>query len=167
MIIQEKGKHWDEEHKKQMSEIKKNDDKAMQRIIQLGKENSKSVNQYDLEGNYIKTFNKILDAEEETGTSHTIIIRCCKRKDSAKTAGGFQWRYTDDCEDIGKVKYKKKSGRPRSVYQYDKDMNLLKTWDSMTMASQELNINVSNIIEVCRGGRQKTAGGYIWRYVDK
>lgn len=42
-------------------------------------------------------------------------------------------------------------------------MKLIKTWDSITQAIRETNIK--NIIAVCRG-KQKTAGGYIWRYYD-
>ena len=58
----------------------------------------------------------------------------------------------------------KKSGKPyKKINQYDKNMNLIKTWDSIAQAVKETNIK--NIIAVCNE-RQKTAGGFIWRYYN-
>ena len=52
------------------------------------------------------------------------------------------------------------------VIQYDKDMNIIKIWDSISQVNKELKIDISCISKVCQGKR-KTAGGYIWRYADK
>ena len=54
---------------------------------------SVSVNQYDLKGNLIKTWNCMRDIQRELGFEHTNISRCCRNKQ--KTAYGFIWRYTD------------------------------------------------------------------------
>lgn len=54
------------------------------------------VIQYDLEGNFIKEFSSIKEAEKETKANNTGIINCCKGRQ--KTAGGFIWRYADDME---------------------------------------------------------------------
>ena len=40
------------------------------------------------------------------------------------------------------------------------------TWNSISDAAKELGLHTSNIIEACKNGRQKTSGGFIWRYVD-
>lgn len=53
----------------------------------------------------------------------------------------------------------------RKVDQYDLNGNFIKTWSSVTEASQKLKIQVSHIIHCCRGQRNKT-GGYMWRYKD-
>lgn len=163
-----KGKHWDEEHKKRMSDSKKNDKDAMKRITQLGKDNIVSVNQYDMNGLYIATFKSILEASQKTETSYDTIIRCCNGK--AKSAGGYQWRYIKEhkqCENISPVKYSNNYRPMRKVAQYDKDMNLIKIWESISEASKELGLQCSGIIEVCKQGKQKTCGGYIWRYADE
>lgn len=161
-----KGKHWDEEHLKQMSERMKQDPVAMKRIIEIGKENSIHVNQYDLKGNFIKTFNSILEAQYESGANHSTIIRCCKRYKNAKSAGGYQWRYSNDCNDIGEIKYEINNvGQCRKVEQYDNDMNLLKIWNSISDAANSIGLNASNITATC-SGKQKTAGGYIWKYAS-
>ena len=124
-------------------------------------EMSKPIIQFDLDGNFIKEFSGIQQAQRELGISHIWECLVCKRK----TAGGFQWRYSDNCEDISAVIYKK-SGKPyKEVNQYDKQMNLIKTWASIAEAAETLNINRSNIISVCKN-KQKTSGGFIWKYKE-
>jgi len=51
----------------------------------------------------------------------------------------------------------------KKVLQIDKKGNLIKEWESLTMAGEYFNINVSNISQVCTG-KKKTAGGYKWEY---
>lgn len=51
----------------------------------------KSVNQYDKEGNYIKTWKSIKEAQDFFKIGH--ISECCRGK--VKTAGGFIWQYKD------------------------------------------------------------------------
>lgn len=51
----------------------------------------KRVNQYDLEENYIKTWNCISDIQKELGYTTTNICACCKN--IRKTAYGFIWKY--------------------------------------------------------------------------
>lgn len=50
------------------------------------------------------------------------------------------------------------------VNQYDKNGNFIKEWDSIKSAEKKLK--VFNITKVCKG-RQKTAGGFIWKYKIK
>lgn len=52
---------------------------------------SKSVIQYDLNGNKIKEFVSIRDAERQTRINNSNIIECCKLR--RKSAGGFIWNY--------------------------------------------------------------------------
>lgn len=49
------------------------------------------------------------------------------------------------------------------IKQFDKNNQLIKVWDKIKDAENELHI--SNIIAVCKG-RRKTAGGFIWEYVN-
>lgn len=55
-------------------------------------------------------------------------------------------------------------GKYRSVNQYDREGNLIKTWDSIDEASSTLKINKSNMHKNCNK-EVETAGGYIWRWV--
>lgn len=52
------------------------------------------------------------------------------------------------------------------INQYDLNKKLIKTWDSIIEASQKLDINASCICNNCKN-RRKTAGGFIWKYVNK
>ena len=54
----------------------------------------RKVKQYDLENNYIKTFEYIRDAEKELNIDESSIAKCCRLK--RKTAGGYIWKYADD-----------------------------------------------------------------------
>lgn len=54
----------------------------------------------------------------------------------------------------------------RSVNQYDKDGNFIKTFECMIDGAREFNINKQSIYLCCRC-RNKSAGGYIWEYADK
>lgn len=55
----------------------------------------------------------------------------------------------------------KKNVKP--VKQYSLDNILIKVWDSVRLASRKTNTKCSNIV-ACIQGKQKTCGGYIWRY---
>jgi hypothetical protein len=126
----------------------------------------KRVNQYDLNGNYIKTWQSASSIEQELGIKSNNITMVCKKYENRKSAGGFMWRYSDD-EDLIKVKpiYINKSYIGKPVDQFDLQNNYIKTWPSCTIASKELNIAGTRITAVCRGKKyRKTAGGFIWKY---
>ena len=54
---------------------------------------SKSINQYDLSGNFIANFESTCDAERKTGICRAHIKDVAKGK--RKTAGGFKWELKD------------------------------------------------------------------------
>jgi len=54
--------------------------------------------------------------------------------------------------------------RKVSISQYDKDMNFIKSWNSISDAMRSVGVNsTSNIVNVCKNKRI-TAHGYIWKY---
>ena len=52
------------------------------------------------------------------------------------------------------------------VNQYDLKGSFIKQWNNIREIQYTLNINNANIVACCKDKR-KTAGGYIWRYVDE
>ena len=54
---------------------------------------SKSVCQYDLEGNLIATYFGARKASRCTGVNSAHITDCCNHKPNRKTAGGFKWEW--------------------------------------------------------------------------
>lgn len=53
---------------------------------------SKSVDQFDLKGNYLNTYPSTMEAERQTGIQHSNISSVCRNKH--KTAGGYLWKYS-------------------------------------------------------------------------
>lgn len=53
----------------------------------------RAVNQYDKDGNFIKTWKTIKYAEVELGISKGLIHNCCKGR--RKKGGGFIWKYVE------------------------------------------------------------------------
>lgn len=49
------------------------------------------INQYDLEWNYIKTWESAKEIEKKLKIKNSQICRCCKNENS--TAGGYHWKY--------------------------------------------------------------------------
>ncbi len=120
---------------------------------------SKKVNQYDLNGKYVATYDSCSIAGKILNVSPANISRACLNK---KLCLGYQWRYLDDIFVINKdiEKYNKLFNN-KEVSQYTKDGKLIATYESMTLAQQQTGIK--SIWRVCNGQR-KTAGGYIWKY---
>ena len=50
-----------------------------------------------------------------------------------------------------------------TIYQYDKNMNLINKYNSIKEASNITNCNQTHI-SLCAKGKQKTCGEYIWKY---
>lgn len=65
-------------------------------LIKLHEKNKKKINQYDMKGNILRTFDSIIEAEQETGVKSTNISACCKHKVRYKSAGGYKWEFCDD-----------------------------------------------------------------------
>ena len=58
-----------------------------------GIRNSKSVSQFTLKGEFIKTYPSTMEAAKQTGIYQSGISACCNGKQ--KMAGGYMWRFTE------------------------------------------------------------------------
>ena len=63
------------------------------------------------------------------------------------------------------VNFSSNSPKSKKIIQYDKQMNVIKIWNCLKDVERELNIYATHISACCRG-KQKAAGGYIWRYYE-
>lgn len=59
----------------------------------IGCHSRRKVNQYDLEGNFVKTWNSISEACQQLNCFSSGIVLCCQGKHS--NCKGFIWRYID------------------------------------------------------------------------
>ena len=55
---------------------------------------SKPVQQLDLNGNLIRVWNSAKEAGDSLGIAASGITACCKGYDKYVTAGGFKWKYS-------------------------------------------------------------------------
>ena len=55
---------------------------------------TKSINQYDLNDNFIKKWDCMSEVESKLGISVSSLSNCCKEK--AKRAGNYKWRYVNE-----------------------------------------------------------------------
>ena len=58
------------------------------------------------------------------------------------------------------------SPKAKGVVQYDLDGNLIRIWECIAQATRECNITKTGITSCCKG-KQKTAGGFKWRYKNE
>lgn len=64
---------------------------------------------------------------------------------------------------ISKEERAKRQHKTKEVHQYALDGTHIATYESATMAGEKLGINPHQIRATC-SGKQKTSGGYIWKY---
>lgn len=98
MSESKKGKLLSEEHKRKLSEnhanFKGKNHPKYGKKVSDDKKKSTKVAQYDLDGNLIKIWKRIKQAEIELRIPGSNISSCCRGK--LKTAGGFIWKYIDE-----------------------------------------------------------------------
>jgi len=145
-----------------------------------GKDNpcSIKINQYDLDGKFIKTWDSLADIIRFFGNSGNI-IKVCKSnrlKTRKVTAFNYIWRYFEEYPNnndieisqeelkIREAKYKNSACKEKvCINKYDLFNNYLCTYDSIKEAAKSVNGNPSGIVVVAKG-RRKTYKGYIWKY---
>ena len=120
----------------------------------------KPVLQYDLKGNFIQEFESASEAARQLNVFKSNLTAACRGESTQ--CGGFQWKYKDSNKKISIVP--DKSGK--IVYQYDKQMNLIAIFTSAVDAEKNTGIKAGNIRQCCNG-RNKTAGGFVWRYLKE
>ena len=131
---------------------------------------SKHVDQFTLEGKFIKRYESCKDAVkgDTTTTFKKVGIRgCCKGE--GKTAYGYIWKFADinsppvDLE-IGEKDEGQYSNLP--VIQSTIYGIYIKTFTNIFVAAKETGISAKRINYSCTG-KYKTVADYIWRFDDK
>lgn len=122
---------------------------------------TKQVHQYDLNGNYIKTFKSRKEAVELVGVGFRHLSDYLAGCSKGKSVCGYMWSY----EKKDKLpKYEKKKNF-KKIYQYSINGKYLKSYNSIIEAAKLNNLKNSCISHCARGAKNfPTYGGYIWKY---
>jgi len=124
------------------------------------------VLQFDLNGNFIREYRSIAEAERKTNSKKATIRVCALGK--CKTGGGFQWRFRNDPHfKDGIVNISPLPPwfytRTKAVLQFDLEGNLVKEYPSINAALAEIGEKTIPIGH-CASGKRKTAAGFQWKY---
>ena len=120
----------------------------------------KTVAQYSLTGEFIRTFDSLTEAAQTANTTITNISRCVNGV--FKQAGGYIWRnFVCDCLLSNELPVRQ--NRCRAVEQYDSKGALIKTYHSLKEAALALGVSPE---AVCRAvkGKTKPCAGFVFRY---
>ena len=98
------------------------------------------------------------DAERKTGICRHNITSCCRFK--TNTAGKYRWMFYEDYLKYG-IKIRKNTHRVKQVMCVETN----KIYESISLAARDINLSNCSIGAVLKG-RNKTAGGFHWKYVD-
>ena len=120
------------------------------------------INQYDLDGNLLKQWNSIDEASKSFNKANTAILNCCDRKGRMKSAYGYQWRYSDDCNDISKLIYPFE----KEIYEIDTQNNILHTFNKRKDVEDFYSTEKLRVYDVLYH-KQKSTHGHIFIYADE
>ena len=118
------------------------------------------IKQFDFDGNFIKLYNSIAEAEVETGATN--ISQCANGE--RHQSGGFVWRYEND--DFNKYPLEHK--KPKIQRLYDNmpvyEFNLNGTLNANNNSLYDLPKNKRGNITKCLKGEIKSAYGFIYSF---
>ena len=131
----------------------------------------KKINQFDLKGNYIKTYDSCADAGRELKVAASAIRLTVRGL--AKSAYNFQWRFynlQDINNGIGSIQREqgKRVPKYKKVAQYDKNNNLIKIYNNSKEAAKENNVKYGVIKDSLRQRTQYCCNRqYYFRYIEE
>jgi hypothetical protein len=130
-------------------------------FVNQNDENSLSVHEYDLKGNFIKSYNSIRDAASNGVNRSSLKLDLRNKPIFSKD----KWYIVNSMPPDTIIKVKKTGTQRRKVFQIDsKTGEVIKVWNS-TREPQRV-MGICNVNSVCIGKR-KTMGGFIWKYADE
>ena len=126
---------------------------------------SEPVDQYDMNGLLIKSWNSMRNASRKLNVDSSSIAKCCKG--IYKTSKGYVWRYHGVPFDKYTLKKYSQKKRMIEIKQFSIGGELIKVWSSLSLAADVLNLSTSSISACCKGEKgRKSYGGYVWRYMN-
>lgn len=120
----------------------------------------KKINQYSIEGKFIKTHSSQTQAAIDFNID-SATIRGVLSGDGI-LAAGYMWRFFDgNTDDISPARTKRL--RSKKVSQFSLDGSLISEYESLTEAEKITGVPHQTIAKCCVG-KQKTSYGFIWKH---
>lgn len=133
----------------------------------INKVSGKQVHCYDMNGNYICSYDNLLIAAKSINGYVDNIKGCCEHRKNKKSYKGFQWSY-NKTQNIGSWTRKEVYANCKPVSQFTRDDVLVNTYKSIRCASKCTGIAKTAIQSVLSLKKiHKTAGGYKWKYTER
>ena len=82
------------------------------------------------------------------------------------TASNLEWCTYKENSNHGTRNERMAKTKNKPVCQYTRDGKLIKVWQSVNEVKRQLGFDCGNISKVALG-KQKTAYGYVWKYIEK
>lgn len=161
-----KHKPHSEETKKKLSIALRGNKNGAGRVVsnetkrKIKEKVSKTVYQFDLNGNFISKYNSIHDAANAVNGYPINVSNCCNNKPGWDSYKSYIWSFNSKLK-MGKYINK----HYKRIQQLDLFGNIVDTFESIKEAFAKTGINASTISQVAKGTR-KTAGGYKWKYIE-
>ena len=124
----------------------------------------KPVLQYDLDGNFIKSWDSMLKAQKTLGMASGSISMCCNKKYTH--AGNSLWKRADDDTPVEQLMINyAKSKNCNAVDRIDEYGNILATYSSAAVGARANNTDSQAIVNICnhKYGHKTTHGQY-WQW---
>lgn len=119
---------------------------------------SKCIEQYDMNGNFIRSWNSLADASNTLNVSRGTLCSCLKG--CIKSCGGYQWKYKDSDKIINKYV---NSSSYKKVIQLDLNDNFIACYNTLHEAERNTGVWMTQIRKCCnKEPMYNTAKGYKW-----
>lgn len=124
--------------------------------------NTKQINQYNLDGTFIRSYTSISEAAKAVNVDVSCICACASGKTSVCV--GYIWTY--DKNPPLKIPARNTSPTyPKRVAQLSLDGDLIAEYDSIADAKRAVGKPDGRNINSVLAGRRNKAYGYIWKYI--
>jgi hypothetical protein len=119
------------------------------------------VYMYSLDGKFLREFKSAAEASRKTGADVGTIMSVCNHRGARgkQTAGGYVWSRVYAAQIEKATPYK---ANFKKVYQYTKDGDFVREWESVAKAQSYYN--VKNISRSARGAKNCMCAGFWWKY---
>lgn len=124
--------------------------------------NRKVIYQFDSNGNLVKKWHGVRDIERELNFLSSTISKACSVDTNNNSAYGFYWSYSEYLNNLSGIG---QENNRLQIQQFSLEGELIKTWDSISLAAKETNSSKSSIIRCCKN-KQKTCNNFIWKYLN-